>query len=224
MPVGICVMRTAEFGLVDVLAAGAARSHGVDAQVIGLDVDVDVFRLRQDRHGRRRSVDATAGLGRRNALHAMHARLELEARKDALARDRGDDLLVAAEIALRRTDQLGLPAVLIGVAAVHAKQVGGEQCGLVTARAGPDLENGAALVGGILRQQVHPQLLCSSPGGRSTGRARPAPAPPGPCRSRGRPQLLELAPLGFGLAQLEDRLDDGSSSANSWTAGQSSSG
>ena len=33
MPVGIWVMRIAEFGLVDVLAAGALRAHGVDLQV-----------------------------------------------------------------------------------------------------------------------------------------------------------------------------------------------
>ena len=33
MPVGRWVMRTAEFGLVDVLTAGAARAQGVDPQI-----------------------------------------------------------------------------------------------------------------------------------------------------------------------------------------------
>ena len=74
MPVGRWVMRTAEFGLVDVLAAGAARAHGVDADVLGLDVDVDVLGLRQHGDGGGRGVDAPAGLGDRDALHAMHAR------------------------------------------------------------------------------------------------------------------------------------------------------
>jgi hypothetical protein len=37
-------------GLVDVLAAGAAGAHGVDAQVVGPDVDVDLLGLGQHRH------------------------------------------------------------------------------------------------------------------------------------------------------------------------------
>ena len=208
MPLGICVIRTADFGLVYVLATGAARSHGVDAQIIGLDVNIYVFRLRQDRHGRRRSVDATAGLGRRNALHAMHTRLELEARKDTLARDRGDNLLVAAEIALRRTDQLGFPAVMIGVAAVHAKQVGGEQCGLVTTRAGPDLENGAALVGGILRQQQQLQLMRERPDAGSQlvslGARQLRHFPVGPCCID---ELVDLVQLALRPPQRVDRAD-----------------
>ena len=66
-------------GLVDVLAAGAARAHGVDADVLGLDVDIDLLGLRQHGDGRRRSVDAPAALGRRNALHAMHAAIRTSA-------------------------------------------------------------------------------------------------------------------------------------------------
>src|SRR4029079_18355444 len=44
-------MRDADrgFGLVDVLAAGAARTHGVDAQVGVIDDDVDLLGLRQHR-------------------------------------------------------------------------------------------------------------------------------------------------------------------------------
>ena len=57
--------------------------------------------LGQHRHGGRRGVDAPARLGERDALHAMHARLVLEAGEHALAGDGGDDLLVAAEVVLR---------------------------------------------------------------------------------------------------------------------------
>ena len=88
-------------GLVDVLAAGAARAHGVDADVLRPDLDVDLLGLGQHRDRRRRGVDAPARLGRRNALHAVHAGFELQAREHALAGDRGDDLLVAAEVVLR---------------------------------------------------------------------------------------------------------------------------
>ena len=49
--------------------------------------------------------------------------------------------------------------MLLGVAAVHAEQVGGEQGRLVAAGAGAHLEDGALFVGCILGQEVHAQLL-----------------------------------------------------------------
>ena len=58
MPVGRWVMRMAEFGLVDVLAAGALRADGVDAQVRVVDIDVDVLGLGQHRDGGGRGMDA----------------------------------------------------------------------------------------------------------------------------------------------------------------------
>ena len=42
MPVGRWVMRTAEVGGVDVLAAGARRAVGVDPEVALVDLDVDI--------------------------------------------------------------------------------------------------------------------------------------------------------------------------------------
>ena len=145
--------------LVDVLAAGPARPHRVDADVLRADIDIDLLRLRQHGDGRRRSMDAPARLGRRDALHAMHAGLELQPREHAFAGDRGDDLLVAAEVVLRDRDDLHLPAAQLGVAAVHAEEIGSEQRRLVAAGAGAHFENGAALVGGVLRQELDPQLL-----------------------------------------------------------------
>ena len=59
--------------LVDVLAAGAARAHRIDADVLGPDLQVDVLHLGQ--HGNRggRGVDAPARLGER-ACAARDAR------------------------------------------------------------------------------------------------------------------------------------------------------
>ena len=62
MPVGRCVMRTADFGLVDVLPAGAAGAHRIDADVVRLDVDIDVLGFRQHRDRRRRRMNAPAAL------------------------------------------------------------------------------------------------------------------------------------------------------------------
>ena len=83
-------------GGVDALPAGAARAERVDAQILRLDLDVDLLGLGQHRHRRRRRVDAAARLGRRHALHAMHAALVLQEAVDALALDRRDHFLDAA--------------------------------------------------------------------------------------------------------------------------------
>ncbi len=87
-------------GLVDVLAAGARRAEGVDAQFGGIEVrGFDFIGLGQDGHGARRGVDASLRFGGGHALHAMHAGLELEARECAGARDAADDLAIAAVFA-----------------------------------------------------------------------------------------------------------------------------
>ena len=61
--------------------------------------------------------------------------------------------------AFARRDHLDLPALLGGVALVHAEQVAGEQRGLVAAGAGADFEDDVALVHRILGQQRELDLL-----------------------------------------------------------------
>ena len=100
-------------------------------------------------------------------------------------------------------DDLGLPAVQLGVAAVHAEQVGGEQGGLVAAGAGAHLQDGALLVGGILGQQLHAAAPARSSAMRGLERGQLLPGQ--------RRQLLvgrrigdaapRDRPLGLGLAQ-----------------------
>ena len=58
---------------VDGLAAGAGGAEGVDANVFGFDLDVDLFGLRQNRDGDGRGVNAALSLGLRHALHAVDA-------------------------------------------------------------------------------------------------------------------------------------------------------
>ena len=84
MPVGRCVMRIADVGLVDVLAAGAAGAEGVDAQLGRVERDLlGLVGLGQHRDRAGAGVDAALGLGRRHALHAVAAGFELELRVDA---------------------------------------------------------------------------------------------------------------------------------------------
>ena len=126
------------------------------ASLIG---DVDVLRLGQHGDGRRRSVDAAGGLGVGHALHAVHAGFEFQLGERAAAADFGDDFLVAAHRAFARGHDFDLPALIGGVALVHAEQVAGEQRRLVAAGAGADFENDVALVHRVLGQEREPQLL-----------------------------------------------------------------
>ncbi len=82
-------MRTADFGLVDVLTAGALRAVHVDAQILVVDFDIDLFGLGQNGDGRGRGVNAAAGFGFRHALDANGPRLEFQLREDAVPVDRG---------------------------------------------------------------------------------------------------------------------------------------
>ena len=61
--------------------------------------------------------------------------------------------------AFAQRQDFGLPALLGGVALVHAEQVAGEQRGLVAAGAGADFEDGVVLVHRVLGQQREADLL-----------------------------------------------------------------
>ena len=84
------------FGFVDVLAAGALGPHGVDLEIVGLDLDVDVLDLGQHCDSGGRGVDAALGFGVGHALNAMHAGLELQPGERPAALDLGDDFLEPA--------------------------------------------------------------------------------------------------------------------------------
>ena len=92
-------MRDAHGGIGGVhrLAAGAGGAEGVDAQVLGFDLDVDFVGFGQHGDGDRGGVDAALLLGGRDALHAVHAALVFQLGVDLVALDGGDDFLHAAE-------------------------------------------------------------------------------------------------------------------------------
>src|SRR5581483_1536488 len=67
------------FGLVDVLAAGTARTHGVGADVGLLDVDLDaVVDDGEYLHRRERGVPPRVGIERRDTHQAVHAGFGLQ--------------------------------------------------------------------------------------------------------------------------------------------------
>src|SRR5207249_1923590 len=86
-------------------------------------------------------------------LDAVHAALELEPAVRALALHERDDLFEPAETGRARGQHLDAPAVPLGVAAVHAEELGAEETRLLAARPGADLEHHVALVVRVARQE-----------------------------------------------------------------------
>ena len=122
-------------------------------------MDIHLFRLGQHRHRRGRGVDPALRFGRRHALHAVHAGFEFQPREHVAAGDGGDDFPIAADPGLAGIHDFEFPVVQGRIPGIHPQQVGGEQRGLVAAGAGPDLQDGVALVGLVLGQQQELHLL-----------------------------------------------------------------
>jgi hypothetical protein len=149
-------------GGVDALPAGPGRTVDVDAQVGRVDLDVDLLRLRQHEHAGRAGVDAPLRLRRRHPLHPVHTALVLELAPHTGVRpaaDRHRHVLVAAEVGLLGVEDLGLPALPLGVAQVHPEQVAGEQRRLLAALTGLDLQDHVLAVVGVARHQQLAQLV-----------------------------------------------------------------
>src|SRR3990172_11441446 len=127
--------------LLPVLAAVAAGVEDVEAQVLLVDMHVDVLSLWQDGHGGGGRVDAAAGLGHGDPLDAVDAALILETRVGAGAAHLEDDLLEAAPIAGVGVHYIHCPTVTFRVPAVYAVEIAREHGGLLAAGGGPDLHD-----------------------------------------------------------------------------------
>src|SRR5258707_14737228 len=103
-------------------------------------------------------MNASLCFGGRHSLHAMGAGLEFEQRTRAASDDAADDFLVAAVLAGTLAQYLDAPALGLGVARVHPKQVARKNGGFVAARAGADFQENIALVVRVLWHQQVLQL------------------------------------------------------------------
>ena len=146
-------------GHVDVLAACTACPVGIDLQVLGTDVYVDVRRLRQHRDGRGGCVDPASRLRDRNALYAVNAALELELAVCAACLDTEYDLLVAADPRFVRVEKLHRPALPFREASIHAKEVCREKRGFFASRTAANLYHDVFVVVLVLGEQQNVNLV-----------------------------------------------------------------
>ena len=122
IPVGKWVMRTAEFGLVDMLAAGPRGAISVDS-AIDL-VDFDLYPVVDDRIDPNRGearVPARIGIERGNAHQPVHARLGFQPAMRVVALDDDRRRLDAGLIPIRLLNQLDVELSPLGPAHVHAQ-------------------------------------------------------------------------------------------------------
>ena len=137
-------------GFVDVLTARAGCAEGVDAQVGGVQLDVFQFiRFGHDGDGAGGSMDTALAFGSRDALYAVAARFKFQTTVRAQADDAGDDFFITAQLAFVGGDDFNLPAVALGVTAVHTQQIAGKQRGFVAARSGAHFDEDVFVVVGI---------------------------------------------------------------------------
>ena len=217
-------MRTAESVVLTLCPPGPDERNTSIRRSFSSIVHVDLLGLGHHQDASGGGVDAALRLGDRHPLDAVHAALELEQRvrrlawfRGALGLDRDGRALDSAEVARGLVEHLDLPAAALGVAAVHAQQVAGEQRRLLAALAGLDLQDRVLEVGlGPRHEQMAQSLLELEPvrvepgrprrrttRPRRRARARPrcrrwstaTPGRPGRPRVRAAVPLVELAGL-----------------------------
>ena len=105
-------------------------------------------------------MDTSLGFGDGHALHAVDAALVFEVGPHtlvgggrALRADRKRDVLETAELRMGRAQLGNAPAVRLGVAAVHARQVGGKQRRFFAAFTGFDFEDDVHRILGVAGSQ-----------------------------------------------------------------------
>ncbi len=149
-------------GRVDPLPAGTRGAKAVHADVLLVHLHVHVLGLRQDRDRGRRRVDAAGGLGLRYPLHPVDPAFVFEARIRARPFDESRDGFQAADPGVIPVHDLDLPAPGLGVPLVHPEELSGKKRGLLSSRPRSDLQEDAAGVVRVLREQQDLQFLLSA--------------------------------------------------------------
>ena len=176
MPVGMWMRRTADAGLVDVLAARAGGAVDLHFNVLGTNVDLDVVgQLGHDLERGEARLAAGVRVERGNAHQTVDAVLALEIAVGVLALDHDRRALDAGLVAVEIVQHLELEAVLVRPLHIHAVEHLRPVLRLGAARAGVEGQNGVAVIVLAGEQRREADLLRSaSPDRRSPPPARAA--------------------------------------------------
>ncbi len=147
MPVGMCVMRTADSVRFTCWPPAPEARKTSTLQIVRLDIDVDiVFDLRINEHRRERRVPPRVGVEGRNPHQPMHADLRLQQPVRVFALDFERGRFDARAFALQTIRHHRLHIVTLRPAQVHAQQHLRPVLALRAARARMDGHDGALRV------------------------------------------------------------------------------
>src|ERR671913_164104 len=146
-------------GGIHALAAGTAGAIHVDLEVSCVDLDLHILGLWQDGYGRRRGVYAALALGLGHPLDPVRPAFVLEDRIGAVAAYLHGDLPVAADLGRARRQGTVFEAEAVCVAGVHVVELASEEGGLVTAGAGPNLDDDVFVVVWVAVDELGPDAL-----------------------------------------------------------------
>src|SRR5262245_31683508 len=131
---------------VDTLSAWTGGTKNVNTEIGWIDIHLDLFGFRQNGDGHSRGMDTPLGFSDRHTLHAVRAALKFELAVDILALDGSDDFFKATGLRRAGTHDVHAPALRIGIATIHAKQVRRKERRLIPTGASADLHDHATLV------------------------------------------------------------------------------
>ena len=133
------------FSFVDVLTASAAGAVNIDAQIGGVDFNFKIIiHFRRHEHRGKRGMTAIAGIERRLAHQAVHPGFGAQTAEHIIAFKTDGGALDAGDLARRHFHQLGLEAVRLTPAQVHAQQHFRPVLRLGATGAGLNIEKGVA--------------------------------------------------------------------------------
>ena len=147
------------FGFVDMLAAGAAGTEGVDLQIGGIELHIYVLGFGQHSHRCGGRMDPALRFRFGHALHAVDAAFKFKARPCAVADHKKADLLEAAELRGVFAEHFDFEALAFGIHCIHAEQHRRKQRRFFAARAAADFDDDVFVVVFVLRQQQDFQFL-----------------------------------------------------------------
>ena len=157
MPVGRCVMRTAESVMLTCWPPAPLERYVSTRRSLSLiSISIVVVDLGIDKHRGERGVPALGRIERRDAHEPMHAVLGLQVAVGVVAADHHRGALDARFFAGLVVDDLRRPALALGAAQVHAQQHLRPVLRFGAAGAGMDGHDGVALV--VLAGELHGHL------------------------------------------------------------------
>src|SRR5687767_10587809 len=107
---------------VDRLPTGSGGAEGVDAEILRIDVDLDVVSLRQHGNRGRGGMNAPLLFRGGDALHTVHTALVFELAEDFVAADERNNLAQTADARFTCGGDLHAPASRLRESRVHPEQ------------------------------------------------------------------------------------------------------